>query len=882
MTRRRHSIVRLLRWSVPVFVLPFASALARAQVPPIVPDLDETRRLHLIEAARDPSLDAWQRDFMLRLAGPGRRDAPTREPVRRDPAAAPELVLPGPADGTWTALPPPVPANGHTAIYDAPRDRMVIYGGNLDRDVWELRLADPPRWLQIRPAGEAPPSRRDHTAIYDSARDRMVIFGGSSLYGGEGRSDTWALSLSDNPVWTRIDALADSTLLARTRHTAIYDVAQDRMIVCGGVASDYQYYNVKPDVWTLHFGTAPTWELVVPTSGPSGLFPGREGHSAIYDAAAHEMIVFGGNSSADPYFYYPVKSNDVWSLPLAGTPQWTRLWPSLAPPPSATADTIAPAPRTYHRAVYDPLESRMIVFGGLRDSSYYYNYPIGDTWAFSLGGTPTWTLLDSSRAAPGPRSRSAAVYDGLRHRLMISAGDYSIGNDVWAFDLEGADGWARVHANDASPGPRYGHSAIYDPTRERMVIFGGSDNYYSSLLNDTWALSLDDSPAWTQLAPAGTAPQPRVGHTAVYDPVRDRMLIMGGYSGSYRNDTWALSFTGPLEWTRLAPLGWPTASAVPSARVDASAIYDPDSDRVVVFGGYAGEFRNDTWTLGLSGTPTWKPLSSADPYAELPSPRYGHTAILDPPRHRMVLFGGRDALYVLDDVWSLPLAGAPVWARLDPGSTARGPIRLAAAAADTFTTQSLARYSHTAVFDSQRARMVVFGGVSFYGYGYPSDSWAFDLAGPPLWTSLLPGGSDPYNANDHVAVYDPIRDRMVVNGGGIGYGPITSYQLVWSPLPTASVPLAPTGFSFKLAPNPTRDGARLAFDLPVPGRVRITLYDLSGRRVREIAHQTLAAGPHEFRWDGREATGAGVAPGMYFLSVQAGDRFATRKLVVTR
>src|SRR5262249_50616094 len=87
---------------------------------------------------------------------------------------------------------------------------------------------------------------------------------------------------------------------------------------------------------------------------------------------------------------------------------------------------------------------------------------------------------------------------------------------------------------------RIGSSAIYDPVRDRMVVFGGQaqGNLY---LNDVWALSLAGTPAWTALTPTGTPPSGRTGHTAIYDPVRDRMVVFGGAVGDnqFLNEVWA-------------------------------------------------------------------------------------------------------------------------------------------------------------------------------------------------------------------------------------------------------------------------------------------------------------------------------------------------------
>src|SRR5204863_1467624 len=48
--------------------------------------------------------------------------------------------------------------------------------------------------------------------------------------------------------------------------------------------------------------------------------------------------------------------------------------------------------------------------------------------------------------------------------------------------------WRELSSANAPPDPREGHTAIYDPAGERMVIFAGN-----ATLNDTWALPLSRS-----------------------------------------------------------------------------------------------------------------------------------------------------------------------------------------------------------------------------------------------------------------------------------------------------------------------------------------------------------------------------------------------------
>jgi hypothetical protein len=281
----------------------------------------------------------------------------------------------------------------------------------------------------------------------------------------------------------------------------------------------------------------------------------------------------------------------------------------------------------------------MVVFGGF-DLSLH-----NDVWALGLAGTPAWAQLLPGGAPPSPRFAHAAIYDPLRDRMVVFGGDDgSFRNDVWALGLAGTPAWAQLTPGGTPPSGRYGHTAIYDPVRDRMVVFAGSDGSHR---NDVWALSLAATPAWAQLAPGGTLPGTRREHTAFYDPLRDRMVVFGGYDATagFRNDVWELALAETPAWAQLAPGGTP-----PSVRRAPQAIYDPVRDRMVVFGGYP-PYMNDVWALSLAGTPAWAQLA---PGATPPSPRYWPTAIYDPVRDRMAVFGGVDATGVfLNDVWAL-------------------------------------------------------------------------------------------------------------------------------------------------------------------------------------------------------------------------------------
>src|SRR5439155_19206432 len=110
-------------------------------------------------------------------------------------------------------------------------------------------------------------------------------------------------------------------------------------------------------------------------------------------------------------------------------------------------------------------------------------------------------------------------------------------DDLWALSLGATPTWSVVNPLRAHPPARFSHTAIYDPVRDRMIVYAGA--YWGGQYGDLWTLSLSGTPTWSEIVPHGTLPPIRYNHSAIYDPVRDRMLVFGGYlSGD--NGVWAL------------------------------------------------------------------------------------------------------------------------------------------------------------------------------------------------------------------------------------------------------------------------------------------------------------------------------------------------------
>jgi hypothetical protein len=78
-------------------------------------------------------------------------------------------------------------------------------------------------------------------------------------------------------------------------------------------------------------------------------------------------------------------------------------------------------------------------------------------------------------------------------------------------------------------------------------------------------------------------------------------------------------------------------------------------------------------------------------------------------------------------------------------------------------------------------------------------------------------------------------------------------------------------------PNPFNPSTKITFSLPKSSDVKLSVYDVLGRQVSMLVNERRDAGVHEVNFDA-----LGLASGVYFYRLQAGDFVQTRKLALVR
>ncbi len=84
-------------------------------------------------------------------------------------------------------------------------------------------------------------------------------------------------------------------------------------------------------------------------------------------------------------------------------------------------------------------------------------------------------------------------------------------------------------------------------------------------------------------------------------------------------------------------------------------------------------------------------------------------------------------------------------------------------------------------------------------------------------------------------------------------------------------------------PNPFNPTTTVGYDVPAGGgRVRIEVFDVSGRLVTTLVDEVLPEGRRSVAWHGVDERGAELPSGVYFYRMDAGDYVETRKMLLLK
>ncbi len=277
---------------------------------------------------------------------------------------------------------------------------------------------------------------------------------------------------------------------------------------------------------------------------------------------------------------------------------------------------------------------------------------------------------------------------------------------------------------ERSPCLRNQPVTAYHIKENKIFLFGGYCSTEKKRLNDLWAF---DGMRWESIN-VKTAPEPRSGHSMIYDSFGERLLVFGGKNekGELLNDLWSWNGTN---WLLLNNSG-------PPPRQSHRMIFNNDNGDIFLFGGSnaAKQSLNDTWVFNHG---KWTKLNRQNS----PPPRLQHTLIYDQLRKKIVLFGGFDKTeekkIIYGDTWEW--SSAQGWKLKDKN-------------------EKIARDHHAMVYDPESKTTILFGG---YNQGYLGDTWSWN---GKKW--ILRAVNGPSRAGKPGLMYNNFEKCVVLFGGG--------------------------------------------------------------------------------------------------------------------
>jgi len=83
-------------------------------------------------------------------------------------------------------------------------------------------------------------------------------------------------------------------------------------------------------------------------------------------------------------------------------------------------------------------------------------------------------------------------------------------------------------------------------------------------------------------------------------------------------------------------------------------------------------------------------------------------------------------------------------------------------------------------------------------------------------------------------------------------------------------------------PNPFNPSTTIEFILPESGFATLSIYNISGQKVRELAAGYMTAGMHNLTWNGRDGSGDAVSSGIYITRLVAGKQVAAGRMILLK
>ena len=299
-----------------------------------------------------------------------------------------------------------------------------------------------------------------------------------------------------------------------------------------------------------------------------------------------------------------------------------------------------PPSRMYHELVFHKETESIILLGGQTVPAF--GTDLQDVWAYWFDGN-VWESLGINEALKSMTvAAMSPAYDEESNRIIAFNDD----GETWSFHLEELE-WEEMKPVNA-PSPRFGHMMTYDSNSDRIILFGGFEGtWLGSIYDDTWVYDFN-STTWTEMNPE-IHPSPRMYAEMIFNNHSNKMIFWGGRTWDVIRDNsiWEYDFIAN-SWEEIVVENGPE---MPFPYF--GMLYDDQNNEMFLFGGPSDTGKLVHWKYSFDEN-LWNLLEieNGPPYM------LKHAIVLHPLLRKAVLFSGvidEDPFTLSESTWILDL-----------------------------------------------------------------------------------------------------------------------------------------------------------------------------------------------------------------------------------
>ncbi|MCX8014770.1 MAG: T9SS type A sorting domain-containing protein, partial [candidate division WOR-3 bacterium] len=130
-----------------------------------------------------------------------------------------------------------------------------------------------------------------------------------------------------------------------------------------------------------------------------------------------------------------------------------------------------------------------------------------------------------------------------------------------------------------------------------------------------------------------------------------------------------------------------------------------------------------------------------------------------------------------------------------------------------------------------------------------------------------------YNGSYHPAAAPLIAGRAIKFTTTTPYSGISNYDIANLKLNAKNL------ISY---PNPFSNHTTISYHLSYPAKVKLQIFDITGKLIKTLTNQEQSNGAYKFRWNGIDNNGRYVAQGIYFVKLEVNNTTTIRKLTLIK